>query len=160
MLEIVSGQGWLQRSLGHIFCLGMGSPAVDPQTRGEDDGSGSVPRKNRWMSGQVWAERGGGRDVLGRVTLAPFLRGVLEARTLELLPRDKGAAPQPSAQSSRSVVSESLRPHGLQHARPPCPSPAPGAHSNSCPSSRDAIQPSHPLCPTWMWVTRKEGELG
>ena len=34
---------------------------------------------------------------------------------------------------SRSVVSESLRPHGLQHARLPCPSPSPGAYSNSCP---------------------------
>ena len=31
-----------------------------------------------------------------------------------------------------SVVSDSLRPHGLQHARPPCPSPVPGACSNSC----------------------------
>ena len=37
---------------------------------------------------------------------------------------------------SRSVVSDSLRPHGLQHARPPCPSPSPGACSNSCPSRR------------------------
>jgi len=37
------------------------------------------------------------------------------------------------AQFSRSVVSDSLRPHGLQLARPPCPSPAPGVYSNSCP---------------------------
>ena len=36
---------------------------------------------------------------------------------------------------SRSVVSDSLRPHESQHARPPCPSPTPGVHSNSCPSS-------------------------
>ena len=42
----------------------------------------------------------------------------------------------PSGQFSSSVVSESLRPHGLQHARPPCPSPNPRAYSNSCPSSR------------------------
>ena len=34
-------------------------------------------------------------------------------------------------QFSRSVVSDSLRPHGLQHARPPCPSPTPGVYSNS-----------------------------
>jgi len=39
-----------------------------------------------------------------------------------------------SVQSSCSVVSDFLRPHGLQHARPPCPSPTPGACSNSCPS--------------------------
>ena len=31
-----------------------------------------------------------------------------------------------------SVVSDSLQPHGLQHARPPCPSPTPGIYSNSC----------------------------
>ena len=41
-----------------------------------------------------------------------------------------------SVQFSRSVVSDSLQPHGLQHARLPCPSPTPGACSNSCPSSR------------------------
>ena len=40
-----------------------------------------------------------------------------------------------SVQFSHLVVSDSLRPHGLQHARPPCPSPTPGVHSNSCPSS-------------------------
>ena len=39
-----------------------------------------------------------------------------------------------SVQFSRSVVSDSLRPHELQHARPPCPSPTPGVHSNSRPS--------------------------
>ena len=38
-----------------------------------------------------------------------------------------------SVQFSRSVVSNSLQPHGLQHARLPCPSPTPGACSNSCP---------------------------
>ena len=37
---------------------------------------------------------------------------------------------------SRSAMSDSLRPHGLQHARVPCPSPAPGACSNSCPWNR------------------------
>ena len=41
-----------------------------------------------------------------------------------------------SVQFGGSVVSNSLWPHESQHARPPCPSPAPGVHSNSCPSSR------------------------
>ena len=41
-----------------------------------------------------------------------------------------------SVQFSHSVVSNSLRPYGLQHTRLPCPSPTPGACSNSCPSSR------------------------
>ena len=40
-----------------------------------------------------------------------------------------------SVQLSRSVVSDSLLPHELQHARPPCPSPTPRAYSNSCPMS-------------------------
>ena len=41
-----------------------------------------------------------------------------------------------SVQFSRSVVSDSLRPRGLQHARPPCPSPTPGVYSDSCPLSQ------------------------
>ena len=48
---------------------------------------------------------------------------------------------------SRSVMSDSLRPQGLQHARLPCPSPSPRVCSNSC-SSLDSTQPSllcHPL---------------
>ena len=41
-----------------------------------------------------------------------------------------------SVQFSWSVMSDSLWLHGLQHARLPCPSPTPGAYSNSCPSSQ------------------------
>ena len=41
-----------------------------------------------------------------------------------------------SVQFSRSVVSDSLRPHESKHGRPPCPSPAPRVYSNSCPTSR------------------------
>ena len=41
-----------------------------------------------------------------------------------------------SVQFRHSVVSDSLRPHEPQHARPPCPSPTPGVHPNPCPSSR------------------------
>ena len=41
-----------------------------------------------------------------------------------------------SVQFNLSVVSDSLQPHESQHARPPCPSPTPGVHSNLCPSSR------------------------
>ena len=40
-----------------------------------------------------------------------------------------------SVQFSRSVVSDSLQPHESQHARPPCPSPTPGVHSDPRPSS-------------------------
>jgi len=45
---------------------------------------------------------------------------------------------------SCSVVSDSLQPHELQHTRPPCPSPTPGVHPNSCPSSRWC----HPAIPS------------
>ena len=41
-----------------------------------------------------------------------------------------------SVQFSCSVMSDSLWPHESQHARPPCPSPTPRVHPNSCPSSR------------------------
>ena len=41
-----------------------------------------------------------------------------------------------SVQFSCSVMFDSLWPHESQHARPPCPSPTPGVHANSCPSSR------------------------
>ena len=41
-----------------------------------------------------------------------------------------------SVQFSHSVMSDSLQPHEVQHARPPCPSPTPGVHPNSCPSSQ------------------------
>ena len=53
--------------------------------------------------------------------------------------------PESSIQFSLSVVSDSLRPHGLQHARPPCPSPTPGACWNSYPLSQWSIQLSHSL---------------
>ena len=50
--------------------------------------------------------------------------------------------------SSVTQSCSTLRPQGLQHARPPCPSPTPGAYSNSCPSSRwchPAISSCRPL---------------
>ena len=40
------------------------------------------------------------------------------------------------SQFSCSVMSDPLRPHGLQHTRPPCPSPTPGVHPNTCPLSQ------------------------
>ena len=45
---------------------------------------------------------------------------------------------------SHSVISDSLRPHGLQHSRLPCPSPSPGVCSNSCPLSW-MVRPSNHL---------------
>ena len=50
-----------------------------------------------------------------------------------------------SVQFSRSVVSDSLRPHESQHARPPCPSQLPESTQTHVHRVSDAIQPSHPL---------------
>ena len=57
-----------------------------------------------------------------------FTKGFLLVMKLMSPRRDLG-------QFSRSVMSNSLRPHGLQHTRPPCPSPTPRVYSNSCPLS-------------------------
>jgi len=47
--------------------------------------------------------------------------------------------------SAALCISDSLQPHGLQHTRPPCPSPTPGVYPNSCPLSQCCHQPSHHL---------------
>ena len=53
-----------------------------------------------------------------------------------------------AVQFSHSVMSDSLQPQGLQHTRPPCPSPTPGVCSNSCPLSRWCHTPiSSPVIP-------------
>ena len=75
-----------------------------------------------------------GRDCLS-------IQLVVKCRTL----RKKRSLPY-SVQFSRSVVSDSLRPHESQHARPPCPSPTPGVHSDSHPSS----QWCHPAISSWV----------
>ena len=58
-----------------------------------------------------------------------------------------------SVQFSQSVLSDSFQLHGLQHTRPPCPSPTPGVYSNSCPSSpwyhptiSSSVIPFSPAC--------------
>ena len=51
-------------------------------------------------------------------------------------------------QFSRSVVSDTLWPHESQHARPPCPSPTPGAYSNSTPRVHSDSHPSSQRCHT------------
>ena len=52
-----------------------------------------------------------------------------------------------SVQFSRSAMSDSLQPHELQHARPPCPSPTPGVHSDSCPLSQWCHPAISSCCP-------------
>ena len=71
--------------------------------------------------------------------------GNLQKRLLFCMHYISNVVPFSSVQFSRSVVSNSLRSHESQHARPPCPSPTPRVHSNSHHWVGDAIQPSHPL---------------
>ena len=59
------------------------------------------------------------------------IKGIFHARMGTIKDRNGSAV-----QFSRSVVSDSLRPHEPQHARPPCPSPTPGVHPNPYPLSR------------------------
>ena len=57
-------------------------------------------------------------------------------RNLKREGQEKGRELRDIVQFSCSVVSNSLKPHESQHARPPCPSPTPGVHANSHPSSQ------------------------
>ena len=81
--------------------------------------------------------------ILGPVNLLPFMaKGTLQMWLSQGLQDGEsvlGYSHGPSkiwVQFSRSVMSNSLRPHGLQHNRPPCPSPTPRVYSNSCASSQ------------------------
>ena len=56
--------------------------------------------------------------------------------SFNISPSDVYSLTSISVQFSRSVVSNSLRPHEPRHTRPPCPSPIPGVHPNPCPLSR------------------------
>ena len=68
-----------------------------------------------------------------------FLNNITMWNTAKTKPK------QCSVHFSRSVFSNSLRPHELQHTRPPCPSPSPGVPQTHVHWVGDAIQPSHPL---------------
>ena len=74
------------------------------------------------------------------------IHGIFQARVLEwgTIPFS-GQYPFSSVQFSHSVMSNSLRPHESQHARPPCPSPTPRVHSDYRPLSQRCHTPSYPL---------------
>ena len=88
------------------------------------------------------AERAADRFILGLTSGASWLRlpclktvrqGGVDTQGSRARWLDRTPAP---VQFSHTVISDSLPPHGLQHTRPPCPSPTPRACSNSCPLSR------------------------
>ena len=61
---------------------------------------------------------------------------------IQILIEKVGKTTRPSVQFSCSVVSNSLQPHGLQHTRPPCPTPTPGVYSHM---STESVMPSNHL---------------
>ena len=71
----------------------------------------------------------------GRIS-RQWLRGDQHVLKLIVLMTAQDCDYTQSVQFSCSVVSDSLRPHELQHTRPPCPSPTRGVHPNSCASTR------------------------
>ena len=110
-----------------------------PQPPGCPDASGCVPRVY-WVLSVMGHQQGGGAEVgLGapRISNKPKLGSEVSKSTLTYTWRCTGVTGLllSSVQFSRSVVSNSFRPHKLQHAGPPCPSQTPGVHPNPCPLS-------------------------
>ena len=70
------------------------------------------------------------------VVLEKTLENPLDCKEIQSVHSKRDQSWEASNQISRSVVSDSLRPHESQHARPPCPSPTPRVYSNSCPLSQ------------------------
>ena len=107
----------------------------------------SFPASRSFQMSQLFTLGGQSIGVSASISVLPMNPGLISFRMdwLDLL-AVQGTLKSllQSDQISRSVVSNSLRPHELQHTRPPCPSPTPGVHSNPCPSSRRCHQPSHP----------------
>ena len=99
---------------------------------------------SKTCSPEVWNVSLGQNWVVGWSTLLESLRGELTGWVKQQVNLSRIFLKQFSS-VTHPVVSDSLRRHGLQHARLPCPSPTDGARSNSCQSSWNAIQPSHPL---------------
>ena len=83
---------------------------------------GSQRIRHNWTTELNWT-----RLVITFFSRTTVVRGILQARILKWVS---------SVHFSHSVTSDSLWPHGLQDARPPCPTPTLEAYSNSCPSSR------------------------
>ena len=119
------GWGWLHRQWPMVnrLCL-CNEASIENQREGDQ-------RASRWAN--MWGSWEGGAlgESGGLWTLSIHFSICISSIWLFL-----SYALISSVQSSHSVMSDSLQPHGLHHARLPCPSPSPKACSNSCPSSR------------------------
>ena len=110
------------------ICLKCGRPGFDPWV-------GKIPWRRAWQPIPVfrpgespWTEEPGGLQSMG-------LQRAGRDCTTKHVHVHAHTHTHISVQFICSVMSDSLRPHGLQHAGLPCPSPTPGAYSNLCPSS-------------------------
>ena len=90
---------------------------------------GKIPWRRKWQTTPIFLSG----ESHGERSLADYSPWYRKRVRPNLMPTPPAPAP-PSVQFSRSVMSDSLQSHGLQHARPPCSSPTPRAYSNSCPS--------------------------
>ena len=106
-----------------IFPNHGSNPHLESQFLGRLIRSLGVPEET-----EVWGFRGGDRGL-------EFLSW-RKGQTIFFLSLSLHCLVFRSDQISRSIMSNSLRPHESQHARPPCPSPTPGVHSDSRPSSQ------------------------
>ena len=99
-------------------------------------------KNNWWDVVSVNQDCPGKARMEGKLTLERSKALELGPMSLDLCPSSISLC---SVQFSPSVVSDSLQPHGLWHARPPCPSPTPEFTQTHVHWVSDTIQPSHPL---------------
>ena len=111
-------------------------PGRDRHHEGTPHGQGRLPVFPGRAAGPVWLHSVLFIQVRPQGTGGGFADGGKSVFTFTLIPFSPGGCVPLSVQFSRSVMSDSLQPHELQHARPPCPSPSPGIHPNPCPLSR------------------------
>ena len=99
----------------------------------------NINRKGRGLWSEAWWILLGRREDIGKKIIATIFENlnvpwpVLNICWIFWQPYEVQFS---SVQFSHSAVSDSLRPHDLQHTRPPCPSPTPGVHSDSRPLSQ------------------------
>ena len=114
---------WLRQE---SICLQWGRPGFNPWVR-------KIPWRRKWQPTPLFL-LGEFLVLRSLVGYNPQVQKKLDmTERLRLLSSFHFAHIHTSVQFSRSVVSDSLRPHESQHVRPPCPSPTPRVYSNSCP---------------------------
>ena len=110
--------------LGHALDPAPTSPVL-PSVKSKCISGFSGP--TLWEAPEAWSWQSGKETISYAKTWRPFNHLVKLLDHLLCIS---------SVQFNNSVMSDSLQPHGLQHARPPCPWPTPRVYSNSCPLSR------------------------